>query len=144
MNLSHTLLCFLYIYLSWEQCGSQRTIWSPQASTASSSSQARTDLAPHTPVCVCACVCGPDWMTVVMTQSFLWAACFLFFFSKVAALPSRQSRRGEESPVEKGRQKHTFTEGYMCVQFFLLININAARDLCCVFRDCVMEAKSPG
>lgn len=22
------------------------------------------------------CVCGPDWMTTMMTQSFLWVACF--------------------------------------------------------------------
>lgn len=66
----------------------------------------------------CVCVCGPDWMTVVMTQSFLWAACFFVFFSKVAALPSRQSRRGEESPVEKGRQKHLYRGIHVCSVFF--------------------------
>lgn len=96
-NLSHTFLCFLYIRSSWAPCGSQRTIWSPQASTASSSSQSRTDLAPHTRVCVC--VCGPDWMTVVMTQSFLWAACFFFpfFFFCLRLQPSRPGGADEET-----------------------------------------------
>lgn len=68
---------------SWVLCRSRRAIWSPQAGAASSSSQARTDLALHS-YSPHVCVCGPDWMTAMMTQSFLWVACF----SKVAALPS--------------------------------------------------------
>lgn len=36
-----------------------------------------------TPLLLATRVCGPDWMTAMMTQSFLWAACF----SKVTALP---------------------------------------------------------
>lgn len=60
---------------SWVLCRSWRAIWSPQASTASSSSQASSDLALHS-YSPHVCVCGPDWMTTMMTQSFLWVACF--------------------------------------------------------------------
>lgn len=40
-----------------------------------------------TPLPLAVHVCGPDWMTAMMTQSFLWVACF----SKVTALPPHPS-----------------------------------------------------
>lgn len=68
---------------SWVLCRSWRAIWSPQASTASSSSQASSDLALHSySPHVCACVVQIGWRQWWHSHSCGWLV-----FSKVTALP---------------------------------------------------------
>lgn len=43
--------------------------------------------------CMCVCVCGPDWMTAMMTQSILWVACFF------------QGCRTPTPPVDRSEQE---------------------------------------